>query len=163
MKQSNRALRRQRHYRRRHQTGSLNLVSLMDIFTILVFFLMVNSGDVQVLQTNVKVKLPESVADQEPKETLAVVVSGETVLVGGRQVATLGELRASADDLVPGLQEELEYQARRAAPVQGDRAITILADRELPYQLLKKIMSTCVSAGYPLISLAVTKKVDTGV
>ena len=164
MKQSSRARRMQRHYRR-NSTGSLNLVSLMDIFTILVFFLMVNSSDVQVMQQGVAVKLPESVAEQDPKETLTVTVTDRDILVAGRAVASLDELSSGQVDVVAGLKQELEYQAGRN-PLQADaagRPITILADRELPYQMLKKIMSTCVSSGYSLISLAVTRKVEPGV
>ncbi|HBX40956.1 MAG TPA: biopolymer transporter ExbD, partial [Marinobacter adhaerens] len=41
MKTSRKAKRIRRHYGRMKKSGGLNLVSLMDIFTILVFFLMV--------------------------------------------------------------------------------------------------------------------------
>ena len=41
------------------KSAALNLVSLMDIFTILVFFLMVNSSEVEVLQSSSKIKLPD--------------------------------------------------------------------------------------------------------
>lgn len=160
MKQSARAQRLQRHHKRSKQVATLNLVSLMDIFTILVFFLMVNSSDVQVLNQNNSVRLPLSIADQAPRDTLAVIVTAEDILVSGRPVISLNIVRQIPGDLVPALKAELDYQSSRAlseAPPTG-RPITIVADRELPYELLKKIMATCVEAGYSAISLAVNRK-----
>ena len=52
----------ERHHARHKAGGGLNLVSLMDIFTILVFFLLVHSGDADVLQSSTDVELPESIS-----------------------------------------------------------------------------------------------------
>jgi biopolymer transport protein ExbD len=162
MKESAKAKRIKRHQRRGKNQGKLNLVSLMDIFTILVFFLMVNSSsDVQVLNQDKSIKLPVSNADQMPKEALALAVTGENILVGGRAIVKVADMRAFDGDVEPLLKAELDYQSARAsapAPEAG-RPITIVADKELPYELLKKIMSTCVDAGYASISLAVSRQV----
>jgi len=161
MKASAKAKRIQRHQRRGKNQGKLNLVSLMDIFTILVFFLMVNSSsDVQVLNQDKSVKLPISNADQMPKEALALAVTNEDILVGGRAIVKVEQLRNFNGDIEPLLKAELDYQASRsrATPSPLGRPITIVADRELPYELLKKIMSTCVDSGYASISLAVNKQ-----
>jgi len=161
MKPSAKAKRIQRHQRRGKKQGKLNLVSLMDIFTILVFFLMVNSSsDVQVLNQDNSVKLPISNADQLPKDALALAVTEDDILVGGRPIVTVDTMRAFDGEIEPLLKAELDYQSARSslpASPQG-RPITILADRELPYELLKKIMTTCVDAGYASISLAVNKQ-----
>jgi biopolymer transport protein ExbD len=165
MKESAKAKRLKRHYRRGKQQSKLNLVSLMDIFTILVFFLMVNSSsDVQVLNQESGIKLPVSSAETPPADVLALTVTDNDILVNGRVVAKLDAFRAFDGEVEPGLKEELDYQSGRSgkpAPEDG-RPITILADRELPYDLLKKIMSTCVDAGYASISLAVNKKTEQG-
>ena len=159
MKQSGRAKRVQRHYRRMHKTAGLNLVSLMDIFTILVFFLMVNSSDVQVLQQTTDVKLPVSVADQLPRDLLTITVSQANILVAGRVVADANAAGEQESLIIDGLKAELEYQASRTVAVDPNgRPIMVMADRELPYKLLKRIMSTCVDAGYSSISLAVSRK-----
>lgn len=165
MKESAKAKRLKRHYRRGKQQSKLNLVSLMDIFTILVFFLMVNSSsDVQVLNQDNAIKLPESKAEAPPGDVLALIVTDNNILVNGRVVTGLDTFRNFDGKVEPALQEELSYQASRSstpAPETG-RPITILADRELPYDLLKKIMSTCVDAGYASISLAVNQKAEQG-
>lgn len=163
MKQSLRAKRMEKHHRRLNQVPKLNLVSLMDIFTILVFFLLVNSGDVEVLQTDKSIKLPASFSEQIPEENLVVLISATDVLVGGRAVGSVADLVASTGELFTPLQQELKYQAERAGTLAAKdqvtgRPVTIMADQKIPYQLLKKIMATCAAAEYRDISLAVTKK-----
>jgi biopolymer transport protein ExbD len=163
MKQSLRAKRMAKHHRRLNQTSKVNLVSLMDIFTILVFFLLVNSGDVEVLQADKSIKLPASVSEQVPDNNLLVVVSATDVVVGGRSVGKIAELLASTGDKFIPLETELKYQAEKAGPLKeadqlNGRPVTIMADQKLPYTLLKKIMTTCAAAEYRAISLAVTQK-----
>jgi len=135
----------------------------MDIFTILVFFLMVNSTNVQVMQSSTPVALPQSASEQELQETLVLTVTSEEVLVAGKVVAKLEEIRQAAGGIHALLKQELNQlrqpQAEAPEPPEG-YPITIMADRDLPYQVLKTIMATCVSAGYPLISLAVTHTLD---
>jgi len=165
MKESAKARRLKRHYRRNKNQGKMNLVSLMDIFTILVFFLMVNSSsDVQVLNQNSTIKLPDSTAEQRPDDVLALTVTDSDILVNGRVVLDRAQFQAFDGEVEPALAQELSYQAGRSrspAPEAG-RPVTILADRELPYELLKKIMSTCVDAGYAAISLAVNQRTEQG-
>ncbi|MGV8837660.1 ExbD/TolR family protein [Cellvibrio sp.] len=162
MKQSLRAKRMAKHHRRLNQVPKVNLVSLMDIFTILVFFLLVNSGDVEVLQADKSIKLPASVSQQVPENNLLVVVSATDVVVGGRSVGKVTELLASTEDKFVPLETELKYLAQKAGPLKEEdqltgRPVTIMADQKLPYAMLKKIMATCAAAEYRDISLAVTQ------
>ncbi len=162
MKQSFRAKRMAEHHKRLTRAPKLNLVSLMDIFTILVFFLLVNSSDVEVLQNDKTIVLPESISEQRPDTTLIVRVNATAILVGNRSVAQVSEVLAGDENSIASLAKELEYQASRAKPLTDDqqksgRAVTIMGDQAVPYALLKKIMSTCAAADYRNISLAVTK------
>ncbi len=155
MKTSRRSRRIQRHYRRMHRAGGLNLVSLMDIFTILVFFLMVNSSDVKVMQNTADVPLPLSSVQNEAEETLTVQISGQSVLVQGQEVARLESVE-SKSATVPGLADELAWRRERlgAVPEQG-LEVTIIAGRDISYRLLRKIMQTCVDEQYRRVRLAV--------
>jgi biopolymer transport protein ExbD len=162
MKESRRAHRMRRHYKRNSRTnraGGLNLVSLMDIFTILVFFLMVNSSDVKVMQNTADVPLPESTARKQADETLIVQVIGSAILVQGREVARLSGIE-TGDRTIGGLAEELAYRREqglengRVVPDAG-REVTIMAGRETDYRLLRKIMQTCVDEDYRQVRLAV--------
>lgn len=163
MKQSLRAKRMAKHHLRLKRAPGLNLVSLMDIFTILVFFLLVNSSDVQVLQSDKDIQLPASVADQLPETSLVVMVSTEDILVGGRRIASVRDALAEEGDAIAALNEELEYRAARERPLTEaeqatGRPITIMGDQSIPYELLKKIMTTCAGADYRNISLAVARE-----
>ncbi len=162
MKMSRRALRMERHHKRARSVVGLSLVSLMDIFTILVFFLLVHSSDVETLPSAKSVRLPESVAEKSPKQTVVVTVSNEDILVQGRKVASVADALNAGGDVIDGLKTELDYQASRRAVTAGaasqPRAITILADKEVPYRLIKKVMVTCVRASFENISLAVLKR-----
>ncbi len=163
MKQSLRARHMARHHRRLKQGSKLNLVALMDIFTILVFFLLVNTSDVQVLQTDKSIKLPASVADKVPEEQLIIMVSTSDVILAGQRIASVAEVLASTDEGFGPLEAELNYQASRArvlsdAEQAQGRAITIMGDQSIPYALLKKIMTACAASDYRDISLAVSHK-----
>ncbi len=164
MKMSRRAKRMDRHHKRSRSLAELNMISLMDIFTILVFFLLVNSSDVEILPSVKSVKLPESVAEKPPKQTVVIVVNDRDILVQGRRVASVAEVFSTGGELIGPLKSELDYQASRdtyagKAGAAG-HAITIMGDKEIPYRLLKRIMVTCVRAKYDNISLAVVKKVQ---
>jgi len=140
------------------KTATLNLVSLMDIFTILVFFLMVNSSEVEVLQSNSKIKLPDSTSEQQPKNRLVISVDDDDLVLQGRPVATVAEIMDPKVKVIAGLRTELEYQAARKGEIpELGFEITIMGDRELPYWLLKKIMYTCQKSDFAQISLAVNK------
>ena len=164
MKMSRRAKRMARHHRRLRGNASLNMVSLMDIFTILVFFLLVSSSTVQDLPNAKTIKLPESVAEQLPKETVVVLVNDKEILVQGRKVADVAQVEASKDNLIAPLKAELELQSGRRLVATGPggkplpREVTIMGDKRIPYRLLKKIMYTCTKANYTNISLAVLRK-----
>lgn len=162
MKTSRRARRVQRHYGRMHRAGGLNLVSLMDIFTILVFFLMVNSSDVKVMQNTADVPLPQSTSDNEAVENLTVQVTGGSILVQGREVARLEGIELG-DTHISGLSDELAYRRARwsEVPEQG-LEITIMAGRDTDYRLLRKIMQTCVDEQFRQVRLAVEAEVRNG-
>src|SRR3990172_2691501 len=115
MKMSRRAKRMERHHSRSCLLAELNMISLMDIFTILVFFLLVNSSDVEILPSVKSVKLPESVAEKSPKQTVVIVVNDQDVLVQGRKVASVTEIFKSDGELIEPLKSELDYQTNHDA------------------------------------------------
>jgi biopolymer transport protein TolR len=167
MTKSNRAKRMQRHHARMRRGAGLNLVSLMDIFTILVFFLLVNSAEVQTLETPKDIKLPESIAENKPRETVVVHISQDQVLVQGTAVTTLAQVDALDGNIIEPLKVALKQQSDRvlrdaSSADAASREVTILGDRELPYRILKKIMATCTDADYGKLSLAVIQKQEDG-
>ena len=149
---------RRRTQQKRSKSGRLNLVSLMDIFTILVFFLMVNSSEVEVLQTSSKIKLPDSTSEQKPETELVILVDDKNLVIQGRPVASIADLAQMDQLIIPGLQNELRYLAERRGEVpDSGHEITVMGDRELPYWLLKRILTTCQSTEFSNVALAVNK------
>jgi len=164
MKKSARALRMQRR-KDRKSTPGINLVSLMDIFTILVFFLLVNSSTTAQPPNAKVIELPTSIADRAPKETLTIMVSQNNIIVNGRAVTDIETASNITSDTIPALQRELLYQAQKTqVPVNefgiAEREVTIMGDKAIPYSLLRKIMVTCSTSEFSKISLAVLKKAE---
>jgi biopolymer transport protein ExbD len=161
---SRRAKRMERHHRRNKGHAVINIVSMIDMLTVLVLFLLVNSGNMQNLPSTKTVKLPQSIAEKAPKETLVVTVNSQDIVAQGRKVASVAEAMAADSDVVDGLLRELAYQAQRNRDKQPETGgdITIMGDKQIPYALMKKIMVTCTKAGYTNISLAVIHKAPKG-
>ena len=78
--------RMKRMSRNRQGPTRMNLTSLMDVFTILVFFLLVNSATTEVLETPKQITLPASVIEEKPRETVVIFISPETVTIQGEAV-----------------------------------------------------------------------------
>jgi biopolymer transport protein ExbD len=152
-----------KHHKRHKRNVSLNLVSLMDIFTILVFFLLVNSSEVQTLPNAKDLELPESIAEERARENVVIMVTETDLLVQGRSVARIADIAARSELVIPELKAALLNQSERALRQLSEsedeqREVTIMGDKEIPYSLLKRVMATCTDADYGQLSLAVLQK-----
>ncbi|MEZ4334498.1 MAG: biopolymer transporter ExbD [Myxococcota bacterium] len=160
MKTSRRMGRMQRN---RNKVPKLALTSLMDVFTILVFFLLVNSANTEVLETPKQITLPASIAENKPRETVVVFISPSQVTVQGEAVANTAEIEASNAPLVAPIAIRLgeiknQVIGTSTKAIADSQEVTILADRTVPFNVIKRVMSTCTNEGYARISLAVLQK-----
>ena len=146
---------------------AINVVSLIDIFAILVFYLLVNALVVEVIPEYQNLKLPHSIATEKPQRTVTVAVSATDILLDEKRImsvedalqseqrvlallaAALLPLAATGSDVVD---EDANSDGTKAA---GRRDVNIVADKDTPYSLLKKILATCVDAKFDKVSLAV--------
>ena len=163
MATSARAKRMAKHHRRHKADGALNLVSLMDIFTILVFFLLVNSSEVETLPNTKDLQLPESITEKKPRETVVILIGKSDIIVQGTPVAKIADVLGIKGNDIPALRNALLAQndrvlRRTAANEIERREVTIMGDKDIPYRLLKKVMATCTGSDYGKISLAVLQK-----
>ncbi len=151
---------------RRHRLrkpATIQLTSLIDILTVLVFFLLVNSQNVTNIPDSQQLELPKSTADKRAEETvLTVMVNQKDIVVQGVKVALTQEALQINGDVIPGLAKELAYRASKSSPKvneQGipEREVMILGDKAIPYSLLRKIMATCSASDYSKISFAVMR------
>lgn len=160
---SRRAKRMEKHHARNKKSG-LNLVSLMDIFTILVFFLLVSSSNVQQLPKKKDIHLPTSVSAKVPEETLVISVSPRYILVQGHEVALLHDVITDDSEVIDGLQKELVFQSSKARVIKAadgsvkGKAVTIMGDQDISYQVLRKILATCRETNYTQIAFAAFQK-----
>ena len=162
MKMSRRAKRMERQHVRHGRGMTLNLVSLMDIFTILVFFLLVNASDGEILPTHRSVELPESISEQHPRVTVTIIVNEDNILLHGQVIVSAANVMKEQGSYSKALQDALIEQAGETLGTGIDpeqrREATIMGDKEIPFRLLKKVMATCTQAGFNRISLAVLQK-----
>jgi biopolymer transport protein ExbD len=161
---SGRRMRRMARFTRKdNKAATLSLVALIDMFTNLVFFLLVAQGVTVIQEPRKEINLPDSYVEEMPRPTVVIMVSNKWVLVEGEQLATVDELITTKEDSVPAIRDRLAQIKRKVIGLteqtnaQSDE-VTILADKELPFKVMKKLMSTCASAGYSKISLAVNQK-----
>ncbi|MEH6782705.1 MAG: biopolymer transporter ExbD [Alcanivorax jadensis] len=159
MKKSARARRMARHHGRHKMVATLNLTSLMDIFTILLIFLLVNNNNAAKLPENQDIQLPESTAQELPNDVLIIQVSATNVIIDGRKIADTQAVKVQEERTVDALVEELKFRASRALAVnpEDEREVMIQADRDVPYAVIKKLMRSCMETPYTKVAFAVLK------
>jgi len=155
--------RMKRMSRNKKKVQNLPLTSLMDVFTILVFFLLFHSGSSEIIEAPKQIKLPDSTVEAKPRETVVILVSPEDVLVQGKAVVSTTQLLDTNIGDVSEISDRLTHLERNIIGINTKAAVdskevTILADKSIPFRALKRIMSTCTSSGYGKISLAVNQK-----
>jgi biopolymer transport protein ExbD len=159
MKLSRRAKRMQQHHARKNdRNASLNMVSLMDIFTILVFFLLVNASSSEVLPTPKNLVLPSASSEKSPAQNLVIAVNNDIISLQGKPIIdTRNAMKGNSKTIKP-LFNALKKLSKNAKGIIDKKGVTIMGDKEIPYALLKKIMLTCASAEYSKLSFAVIQK-----
>jgi biopolymer transport protein TolR len=163
-----RAARMARHHKRNKAEGEINLVSMIDMLTVLVFFLLVyTTTEIDILPSAKDVQLPASMAEQNAREAVVVIISETEIVMEGQSLGRISDILASKELIIPSLKVALENQVERvltddSAKTEEERIagreVTIMADKEIPYQLLKRVMATSTAADYGQLSLAVLQK-----
>jgi biopolymer transport protein ExbD len=142
--------------------GMPALIPMIDMLTILVVYLLVHAADYEILPNTRNIRIPQSVSETKPRETVTVLVTRDTIYVNGVALAEVAEVKASTDRIIEPLRAVLRSEADKrtlAGPADpAAREVTVMADKDLPYSFLKKIMATCTAADYGKVSLAVLEK-----
>ena len=153
--------RMQRNHDRAKKQAPFNIVSLMDIFTILVFFLLVNAADPSVLPNAKGIVMPESIAEQKPRVSVVLMLSAEDIKLQGNIIADSEVLSTNSKSEINKLQVALQDEAQKiviAEQSDQKKEITIMGDKEVPFSLIKRVMQICSNAGFEQISLSVVQK-----
>ncbi len=154
-----------RSRRRRNAQVSLKLTSMIDMFTILLVFLLKSfSAEGQIVTVSSDLRLPESTATKLPVPASTIAITNEWLLVDGKQVTALATINSAGQLLIPELANELK-KLRMVSETVGTMStdmgftgkISIQGDRDIPYIILKKVMYTCGQFGYNDILLTVMR------
>jgi len=163
MRESRRLKRMERNNRSHHV--SLNLIPMLDILSVLVFFLLFHSFNGAMPEQ--RLTLPESIVETKPRGTLAISVTSEAVMIQGKAVVRTADLYDDHIGVVPEITARLEElqpytTSNKTGGETETREITLLSDKKIPFKVLKKIMTSCTASGYGKISLAVIQKAEHG-
>jgi biopolymer transport protein TolR len=143
------------------EDAELNLIPLIDVMSVLVAFLLIYTADVANVQNNKDVEIPQSTADTQAQQSVVVMITKDHVFVQGELVADVADVNASMDPLVEPLRKVLDRPMLLASGGESDKAnreVTVIADKSLPFELVRKVMATCTATTYGKISLAVLQK-----
>jgi len=154
----------QRNHDRAKKQAPFNIVSLMDIFTILVFFLLVNASDPTVLPNAKGIEMPQSVAEQKPRVSVVLMLNQEDISLQGEKVVSASDISNNKKSDIQKLQIALQDEIQKVAANirEGEKhEITIMGDKEVPFSLIKRVMQICSSAGFEQISLSVIQREST--
>ncbi len=164
MEMSKKAKRMQAHHKRKKgRTSALNMVALMDIFTILVFFLLVSTSSEEVLPIAKNLELPISTSKVLPKESLVIAITDKQILLQGRPVLNRADLAKDHPLIIQALLNSLKiFLQSQEAKDLNNKIVTIMGDKDIHYSLIKSVMATASQAGYERISFAVAQAQDKG-
>jgi biopolymer transport protein TolR len=143
------------------EDAELNLIPLIDVMSVLVTFLLIYTADVEVVQNNKGIEIPQSSAETQASPSVIVTITREHIFVQGEMVATVAEATASETSTVEPLKRVLErpmLMGDATAGVTSKREVTVIADKSLAFDLVRKVMATCTATTYGKISLAVLQK-----
>lgn len=139
-----------------------SLIPMIDMLTILVVYLLVHAADYEVVPNTKSIQIPQSMSETKPRETVTVLITKESLFVNGAEIAGVADLRAGPELVIEPLKKALVTEAgKRVLKDKNDPSsheVTVLADKDLPYSLLKKVLSTCTAAEYGKVSLAVLER-----
>ena len=146
---------------RQREEAELNLIPLIDVMSVLVAFLLIYTADVDIVQNTKGVEIPQSSAETHPQQSVVVMITKDHLFVQGELVTDLASVAASQTPLVEPLRRVLDRPMLLSEGGPGAnvmREVTVIADKSLPFDLVKKVMATCTATTYGKISLAVLQK-----
>jgi biopolymer transport protein ExbD len=152
-------LRQARHGKVGAGHGPLSLVPMIDILTILVVYLLVHAADAEILTNPRNVSMPMSVSDLKPGEATVITVTRDALYVNAAEVVSLAAIIASPSPVVEPLRAALErHNGVASAADDAGRSVTVMAEKSLPYPVLRRIVASCAAAAYSKVSFAVVER-----
>lgn len=143
------------------EDAELNLIPLIDVMSVLVAFLLIYTADVDIVQNSKGVEIPQSTAETQAQQSVVVMITKDHVFVQGERVVDVAAIEMSSEGLVEPLRQVLDRPmllGSGGSDATQQREVTVIADKSLPFDLVRKVMATCTATTYGKISLAVLQK-----
>ena len=139
--------------------GPLALIPMIDMLMILVVYLLVHAADMEILPNSRNITIPQSSSEQKPREATVVMVTRDMLYVNGEPVVTVVDLGATSSQVSEPLRAALDAQARGLLPgSEANREVTVMAEKSVPYAVLRTIVASSSAAEYTKVSLAVVER-----
>jgi biopolymer transport protein TolR len=139
--------------------GPLTLIPMIDMLMILVVYLLVHSADTEILPNTQNISIPHSASEMKPRPATVVTVTRDMLYVNGEAVVSVADVGRTAEPIVEPLRAALGRQAAGILPgTDVAREVTVMAEKSLPYAVLRKIVASCSAADYTKVSLAVVER-----
>jgi len=91
---------------------------------------------------------------------VVVLVNAQEIVVDGQTVARTPDVMAKDADLIEPLQAQLVALKARPEALAAGTTVTIMGDKDIPFRLLRKVMSTCAQAAYTDVAFAVRTRLE---
>jgi biopolymer transport protein ExbD len=142
--------------------GPLALIPMIDMLTILVVYLLVHAADMDILPNAKNITIPQSLSEQKPRQATVVMVTRDMLYVNGEAVVSVAALGSTEGQVNEPLRAALGAQAEGLLPgSEANREVTVMAEKSLPYAVLRKIVASSSAAEYTKVSLAVVEREQT--
>jgi biopolymer transport protein ExbD len=155
-------LKRHRRPGGHHGGHGMPLVPMIDMLVILVVYMLLNTSDYEILPNTKNISVPQSVSEARPRESTVMMITRDTVFVNGKAVATVAAVTGGDVPALDALRTSLTAETQKRSLVQPNdptaREVTVMADKSLPYSVLKKVMTSATAADVGKLSLAVLEK-----
>ena len=146
--------------------AGLMLTSLVDMFTIIVIFLLQNfSANGEILFMTKDIKLPDAIHGVQLERAPVISVSESSVTYDGKQIAVTDDLGKGDVLNIPELEDVLRDEKRRYEQIHANDPehpfkglVNVQADRKIPFKVIKRVMFACNQSGFSNINFAALAK-----
>ncbi len=159
--------------KRKLQEHELNLTSLMDVLTVLIFFLVqaftITTKSIQVPKN---IRLPVSRVQSVPRELVSLSISSDEIRGNGALLVSFKNYHFAKNDLasdgrtITHVAEFLKKEFKNSLQTYEDLKaedrptgkLMIEADKDIPFSVLKYIFNTATVSGYADYQFLINKK-----
>jgi len=134
------------------------LTSLIDVMTILLIFLIKSfSVEGSLVTPSKDLELPLSSAKETPEAVMAIEITKSSIVIDGAVIAQIEHFAGNDTMVIPALKEWMDGRAGNVTS-NGPREVMIQSDRNVEFNVVKRVLYTCSQAGYENFSILVQEQ-----